>query len=86
MMITWNGGDLFKENLQSKPKVKGEDPHKTPPSPPSSPYSSSSNTSSNSTARKHSHKHKLEMPLLKLDVKFVLHMYDGEVNAEKLDN
>jgi hypothetical protein len=26
------------------------------------------------------------MPLLKLDVKFELPMYDGEVNAEKLDN
>ena len=26
------------------------------------------------------------MPLLKLDVKFVLPMYDGEVNAKKLDN
>jgi hypothetical protein len=26
------------------------------------------------------------MPLLKLDVKFVFPMYDGKVNAEKLDN
>jgi hypothetical protein len=26
------------------------------------------------------------MPLLKLDVKFELPIYDGEVNAEKLDN
>ena len=26
------------------------------------------------------------MPLLKLDVKFLLLMYDGKVNAEKLDN
>ena len=26
------------------------------------------------------------MPLLKLDVKFVLPMYDDKVNAEKLDN
>jgi hypothetical protein len=26
------------------------------------------------------------MPLLKLDVKFELSMYDGEVNAERLDN
>jgi hypothetical protein len=65
---------------------EGEDPPKSPPSPPSSPSSSSSSTSSNSTARKHSHKHKLDMPLLKLDVKFVFPMYDGEVNAEKLDN
>jgi hypothetical protein len=26
------------------------------------------------------------MPLLKLDVKFVFPMYDGKVNAEKIDN
>ena len=26
------------------------------------------------------------MPLLKLDVKFEIPIYDGEVNAEKLDN
>jgi hypothetical protein len=26
------------------------------------------------------------MPLIKLDVKFQLPMYDGEVNAERLDN
>ena len=26
------------------------------------------------------------MPLLKIDVKFELPMYDGEVNAERLDN
>ena len=26
------------------------------------------------------------MPLLKLDVKFVLPMYDEKINAEKLDN
>jgi hypothetical protein len=47
---------------------------------------SSSKTSSKSTARKHSHKHKHDMPLLKLDVKFELPMYDGEVNAERLHN
>ena len=66
---------------------KGEDPPKPPPSPPSSPStSSSSSTSSKSTTRKYSHKHKHDMPLLKLDVKFELPMYDGEVNADKLDN
>jgi hypothetical protein len=66
---------------------EGEDPPKYPPSPPLSPYSSSySRTSSNSTARKHIDKHKPNIPLLKLDVKFVLPMYHGEVNAKKLDN
>jgi hypothetical protein len=67
---------------------EGEDPPQIPPSPPSSPPSSpsSSSSSSKSTAKKHVHKHKNEMPLLKLDVKFKLPMYDGEVNAERLDN
>ena len=67
--------------LGESSKVKseeGEDPHETPPSAPSSPStSSSSSTSSKSTTRKHSHKHKHDMPLLKLDVKFELPMYDG---------
>jgi hypothetical protein len=74
-------------NLGEYSKVKseeGQDPPQIPPSPPSSPSSSSS--SSKSTARKIVHKHKKEMPLLKLDVKFELPMYDGEVNAERLDN
>ena len=71
-------------NLGESSKVKseeGEDPPQIPPSPPSSPSSSSS---SKSTVRKHVHKHKHEMSLLKLDVKFELPMYDGEVNAESL--
>jgi hypothetical protein len=71
-------------------KVKseeGEDPPQIPPSPPSSPStSSSSSSSSKSTTRKNVHKHNQEIPLLKLDVKFELPMYDGEVNVERLDN
>jgi hypothetical protein len=77
-------------NLGESSKVKseeGEDHPQIHPSPPSSPSTSySSSSSSKSTTRKHSHKHKQEMPLLKLDVKFELPMYDGEVNAERLDN
>jgi hypothetical protein len=70
----------------SKGKIKeGEDPPQIPPPPPSSPPSSSS-SSSKSTTKKHVHKHQNEMPLLKLDVKFELPMYDGEVNAERIDN
>jgi hypothetical protein len=72
--------------LGESSKIKseeGEDPPKTPSSPSTS---SSSSTSSKSTTRKHSHKHKNDMPLLKLDVKFELCMYGGEVNAERLDN
>ena len=76
--------------LGESSKVKseeGEDPPQIPPSPPSSPSSSSSSSSSSkSTAKKHVHKHKHEMPLLRIDVKFELTMYDGEVNEERLDN
>jgi hypothetical protein len=76
-------GEYSKEKSE-----EGEDPPQIPPSPPSSPPSSpsSSSSSSKSTAKKHVHKHKNEMPLLKLDIKFELPMYDGEVNAERLDN
>jgi hypothetical protein len=74
------------ESSKQSKSEEGEDTPKSPPSPPSSPSSSSSSTSSTSTARKHSHKHRPDMPLLKLDVKFVLPMYDGEVNVAKLDN
>jgi hypothetical protein len=67
---------------------EGEDHPQIPPSPPSSPPSSpsSSSSSSKSNAKKHVHKHKNEMTLLKLDVKFELPIYDGEVNVERLDN
>jgi hypothetical protein len=64
---------------------EGEYPPQIPPSPPSSPPSSSS-SSSKCNAKKHVHKHNNEIPLLKLDVKFELPIYDGEVNAERLDN
>ena len=57
-------------------KGKGEMP--PPPSPPSSPSSSSSSSSSSKKKKKAS--------LIKLDVKFDLKIYDGELNAEKLDN
>jgi hypothetical protein len=78
-------------NLGESSKGKneeGEDPPQIPPSPPSSPPSSPSSSSSSSkrTLRKHVHKHKQEIPLLKIDVKFELPMYDGEVNAERLDS
>ena len=73
----------------SKGKSEEEEDHPhIPPSPPSTPPSSpsSSSSSSKSNEKKNVHKHKHEMPLLKLDVKFELPIYDGEVNAEKLDN
>jgi hypothetical protein len=79
--------------MKGKSEGKGETskPPPTPPLSPSSPCfsSSTSNASSHSTTstiQKQTHKHKSNMPLLKLYVKFELPLYDGELNAEKLDN
>jgi hypothetical protein len=46
--------------------------------------SSSSSFKRKKNSKKSSHSH--DFPLLKLDVKFDLPTYDGELNAEKLDN
>lgn len=62
----------------------GRDPL-DPPSPPSS----SSSESEHSSHKKKSSKNSLHsngFPLLKLVVKFGLLVYDGELNAQKLDN
>ena len=65
---------------------------KPPPSPPSSSSSSSKESSPSSTNATvtHTHYHYSKgvgkSPFMKLDVKFELPMYNGEVNAEKLDN
>jgi hypothetical protein len=86
---------LYADYLELKRPVFGEsskgkseeehDPTHISPSPPSSPPSTPSlSSSSKSNAKKHVHKHKNETPLLKLDVKFKLSMYDGEVNVERL--
>jgi hypothetical protein len=61
----------------------GGDPHE----PPSSPSSSSSSFSENSHHSHHSsHKASFKKPLLKIDVKFALPMFNGDANPEKLDN
>jgi hypothetical protein len=82
-------------------KHKGDSSDKTPNGnggngaspPPSPPYSSSSSSSSSSTnsrplldSPKGHGKTPSQIPLLNLDIKFELPMYNGEVNAEKLDN
>jgi hypothetical protein len=89
---------LYEDYLERKRPVLGnsskgkseeeEEQPQIPPSPPSTPPSSpsSASSSSKSSKKKNVHKNKNEMPLLKLDVKFELPIYDGEVNAEKLDN
>jgi hypothetical protein len=56
-----------------------------PPSPPSSSSSSSSSTSSKHLPNGHG-KTPSQIHSLKLDIKFELPLYNGEVNAEKLDN
>jgi hypothetical protein len=57
------------------------------PDPPSSPSSSSSSSSKHSHHSHHSsHKACFKKPLLKLDVKFYLPMFNGDTNPEKLDN
>ena len=67
----------------------GKKPPSTPPSS-SLPYSPSSSSSSTTKTLPSVHTHTSngagKSPLLKLDVKFELPMYNGEVNAEKLDS
>jgi hypothetical protein len=55
-----------------------------PPEPTSSPSISSSGSSHHS--HHYSHKDYFKKPLLKLDVKFALPMFNGDANPEKLDN
>jgi hypothetical protein len=66
------------------PKGNGGNGDSPPPSPPSSTSSTISQPPPNSP--KEHGKTPLQTPLLKLDIKFELPMYNGEVNAEKLDN
>jgi hypothetical protein len=66
------------------PKGNGGNGATPPPSPPSSSSSTSSQPLPNSP-RGHG-KIPPQIPLLNLDIKFELPMYNGEVNAEKLDN
>ena len=70
----------------------GDNPHgwdgDGPPESPSFPSSSSSHNSSSSSkpSQKPSLPLALTSPLLKLDVKFDLPIYNGELDAERLDN
>jgi hypothetical protein len=58
-----------------------------PLEPPSSPLSSSSSSSEHSHHSHHSrHKDCFKKPLLKLDVKFSLPMFNGNANPKKLYN
>jgi hypothetical protein len=56
-----------------------------PPEPSSSPSSSSSSSSKNSHHSQHyNHKASFNKPLLKLDVKFALPIFNGDANPENL--
>jgi hypothetical protein len=58
-----------------------------PPELPSLPSSSSSSSYEHSHHSQHSnHKASFKKPLLNLDVKFSLPMFNGDANPEKLDN
>jgi hypothetical protein len=58
-----------------------------PPEPPYFPSSSSYSSSNNSHHSQHSnHKASFKKLLLKLDVKFVLPIFNGDANPKKLDN
>ena len=67
-------------------KDKGKGKADKSPSPPSSPSSSSSSSSSSTSSSESEKEKKPKSPLLKLDVKFELPVYDGEINPKKLDN
>ena len=60
------------------------------PPPSSSSYSQASSSSSTNTNLTHTHQHTSKVigktPMLKLDINFELPMYNGEVNAKKLEN
>ena len=70
-------------SLNTSKKDKGKGKADKSPSPPSSPSSSCYYSTSSFESEKEK---KLKSPLLKLDVKFELPVYDGEINLEKLDN
>jgi len=85
------GSSEDKKDEKKDSKGNGGKPPPSPPSSSSSSLSSPSHTASSSTtAIETSHTHsktlKGKTPLLKLDIKFKLPMYNGEVNAEKLDS
>jgi hypothetical protein len=76
------------ESGDKNPNGNGGNGASPPPSPPSSSSSSSSSTNSRPlpNSPKGHGKTPSQIPSLKLDIKFEFPIYNGEVNAEKLDN
>ena len=76
-----------KKDEEKSSKGSGGNPHPSPPSSSSSSSpSASSSTSTTKTTHTHSKSTKGKTPLLKLDIKFELPTYNGEVNEERLEN
>jgi hypothetical protein len=73
-----------KDSGDKTPKGNGGNGDNPPPSTPSSTSSTISKPPPNSP--KEHGKFPPQTPLIKLDIKFEFHMFNGEVNAEKLDN
>jgi hypothetical protein len=95
MKILIERNTRFQGEGSNPSKHKGDSDDKTPNGnggngaspPPSPPYSSSSTNSRPVLNSPKGHgKNPSQIPSLKLDIKFELPMYNGEVNAEKLDN
>jgi hypothetical protein len=94
LMEEWN--TRLQDEGSNPSKHKGDSGDKTPNGngengaspPPSPPYYSSSFTSSRPLPNypKGHGKNPSQIPLLMLDIKFELPMYNGGINAEKLDN
>jgi hypothetical protein len=75
------------DNGDKTPNGNGGNGSSPPPSPPSSSSSSSSTSSRPLPNSPKGHgKTPSQIPSLKLDIKFEFPIYNGEVNAEKLDN
>ena len=72
------------DHEENTPKGNGGNGGTPPPSPPSS--SSSTISQPTPISPKEHGKTIAHTPLLKLDIKFELPMYNGEVNTERLDN
>ena len=81
------GSSEDKKDEKKDSKGNGGNPPPSPPSSSSSPsHTASSSTMTTATSHTHSKTPKVKNPLLKLDIKFELLMYNGEVNVENLDN
>jgi hypothetical protein len=74
--------EIFDDNALVNQGDRGD-----PPKPPSSPSSSGSSSSKHSHHSHHSsHKASFKKPLLKIDVKFHLPMFNGDANPKKIHN